>query len=77
MLIAKLILSQMTLSLFFVITITIIPIGMGISEGCFITSGGCSVHLAYHVHKSGHNTSINHHHFNGNYNIMIFYQTVK
>jgi len=36
--------------------------GMGISEGCFITFGGRSAHLAYHVHKSGHKTSIVHHH---------------
>jgi len=25
---------------------------------CLITFGGCSAHLAYHVHKSGHKTSI-------------------
>ena len=25
---------------------------------CFITVGGCSAHLAHHVHKSGHKTSI-------------------
>ena len=40
-------------------------LGVGISEGCFITFGGRSVHLAYHVHKSGRKTSII---------IIIFYQ---
>ena len=25
---------------------------------CFITFGGCLAHLAYHVHKSGHKTSV-------------------
>jgi len=40
-------------------------LGMGTSEGCFIcdfaslTFGGCSAHLAYHVHKIGHKTSFN------------------
>ena len=29
---------------------------------CFITFRGCSAHLAYHMHKSSHKTSINHHH---------------
>ena len=32
---------------------------------CFITFGGCSAHLVYHIHKSGHKTRIinNHHHY--------------
>ena len=36
-------------------------IGVGISEGCFITSVGRSAHLAYHVHKNGRETSIINH----------------
>jgi len=32
-------------------------LSMGTSEGCFITFGGRSAHLAYHMHKSGSKTS--------------------
>ena len=44
-----------------------LQVGLGISEGCFIFDfvsllcGGRRAHLAYHVHKGGRKTPINHH----------------